>query len=222
MGQEPDAGTTVDGAVYDCSMSRFRRRTQFVTPVVIVVAASSCASGKEPAPKRFPGATWAVRMQLDMKCVAIETGPNPPAPRSIECPPGMSGTTVFTVGELANKTCGIVPPGCVEERCVKIPAACPLPYGQQAVQKLSVVWTIERLGDECHAEEGEGHDACPPGVDCNPPQPRIVKCPDGVTESQPVRIAELVDATCVVVPDGCEDTGCARQSVACPVVVKAD
>lgn len=163
-------------------------------------------------------------MLVDMQCVAEPRGvepfaSNPPSPRSIECPPGMSGTTIFTIGELANKTCGIVPTGCVDERCVKIAAPCPLPAGQVAVQNLAVVWTIEKRDDDCHAEEGEGHDACPSGIDCNPPQPRIVKCPAGVTETQSIRIAELVDATCVVVPDGCETTGCAKQKVDCPVPV---
>ena len=195
--------------MYDCNMSAFRRRTRFATPVILVAA---CSSSKEPAkPKQFPGVTWSVRMQVDMKCVATRDADQ----RSIECPPGMSGTTVFTIGELANKTCGIVPVGCVDEACVKIPAECPLPPGKQAVQKLAVVWTIEKLGDECHAEEGEGHDACPPGVDCNPPMPRIVKCPPNVTETQSLRIAELLDATCVIVPDGCDNTGCATQRVDC-------
>jgi hypothetical protein len=196
--------------MYDCNMSAFRRRTRFATPVILVVA---CSSSTEK-PKRFPGATWNVRMRVDMKCEATQPGV---AVRSIECPPGMSGTTMFVVGELANKSCGIVPAGCVDERCVKIPAPCPLPAGQQAVQKLAVVWTIEKRGDDCHAEEGEGHDECPPGVDCNPPQPRIVKCPLGVTDTQALRIAELVDATCVIVPEGCENTGCATQRIACPV-----
>lgn len=196
--------------MYDCNMSAFRRRTRFATPVILVAA---CSSSKEPAKaKQFPGVTWSVRMQVDMKCVASRDGDQ----RSIACPPGMSGTTVFTIGELSNKRCGIVPGGCVDESCVKIPAECPLPPGQQAVQKLAVVWTIEKIGDECHAEEGEGHDACPPGVDCNPPMPRMVKCPPAVTETQSLRVAELLDATCVIVPDGCDNTGCATQRVDCP------
>jgi hypothetical protein len=196
--------------MYDCNMSAFRRRTRFATPVILVAA---CSSSKEPTKaKQFPGVTWSVRMLVDMKCVATRADDQ----RSIECPPGMSGTTVFTVGELANKTCAIVPAGCVEERCVKIASPCPLPKGQQATQKLAVVWTIEKLGDECHAEEGEGHDACPPGIDCNPPQPRIVQCPPGVTEERELRIAELLDGTCVIVPDGCETTGCATQRIDCP------
>ena len=197
--------------MYACNMSAFRRRTHFATPVILVAA---CSSSSEPAkPKQFPGATWNVRMLVDMKCVASARGET----RSIECPPGMSGTTVFTVGELANKSCGIVPPGCTDESCVKIPAPCPLPPGQQAVQKLAVVWTIEKRGADCHAEEGEGHDECPSGIDCNPPQPRIVDCPPGVTEEHELRIAELVDARCVIVPDGCENTGCATQQIECPV-----
>jgi hypothetical protein len=200
--------------MYDCNMSAFRRRARFATPVIVVAA---CSSSKEPTkPQQFPGVTWSVRMLVDMKCVATKGGES----RSIECPPGMSGTTVFTIGELSTKTCGIVPTGCASERCVKIPAPCPLPPGVQAVQKLAVVWTIEKRGDACHAEEGEGHDACPPGVDCNPPQPRIVKCPPGATETQELRIAELVDGTCVRVPDGCETTGCATQRIDCLVTIR--
>jgi hypothetical protein len=190
-------------------MSAVRRRTQFAAPVIVIAA---CSPAKE-APKQFPGATWSVRMQVDMQCVASAGS----AVRSIDCPPGMSGTTVFTVGELSNQRCGIVPRGCFDETCVTIPASCPLPPGQQAVQNLAVVWTIEKLGDACHAEEGEGHDACPPGIDCNPPMPRIVKCPPGVTDTQSLRIAELVDARCVIVPDGCDNTGCAKQPIECPV-----
>ena len=30
-------------------------------------------------------------------------------------------------------------------------------------------------------------------------------------------MASVVDATCVLVPDNCEDTGCAKQKVDCPV-----
>ena len=154
---------------------------------------------------------------VDMKCVAQEPGGNPPAPvRAIECPPGMASATVFTVGELANKSCGIVPKDCFDESCVKIKTPCPLPPGQAVVQKLAIVWTIEKRGDKCHAEEGDGHDACPPGVDCNPPEPRMVPCPPGVTEDKPLRVAELPDATCVIVPDGCNDTACATTKTSCP------
>ena len=190
-----------------------RRRTRFATPVILVAA---CSKTEPPKPKQFPGTTYTVRM-VDMKCVAQEPGGNPPAPiRSIECPPGMASTTVFTIGELANKTCGVVPKDCFDESCVKIKSPCPLPPGQAVVQKLAIVWTIEKRGDKCHAEEGDGHDQCPPGVDCNPPEPRLVPCPPGVTEDKPVRVAELPDATCVIVPDGCDDASCATTKTSCP------
>jgi len=73
---------------------------------------------------------------------------------------------------------------------------------------------IEKRGDTCHAEE-EDHD-CPPGVDCNPPAPRTFPCPPGVTEDKPLHFAELPDTTCVLVPDGCEDTRCATEKIDCP------
>ncbi len=191
-------------------MAAFRRRTHFATPVILVVAG---CSGKATE-KRFPGVTYEVRM-VDMKCRATEPGRNPPPPRAIECPPGMSGSTTFVVGELANGTCGIVPRGCTDEACVKIKTPCPLPYGREVVQKLANVWTIEKRGERCHAEEG-GEDECPPGVDCNPPQPRFVPCPPGITEDKVVRIAELPDATCAIVPPGCKTTDCATEKIECP------
>jgi hypothetical protein len=151
---------------------------------------------------------------VDMKCVATRDGDT----RAIECPPGMSGNTTLVVGELADHTCGIVPPGCVAETCVKLPAACPLPPGEQVKQKLAVIWLVEKRDDKCHAEEGD-EDKCPPGTDCNPPEPRFVTCPAGVTEERPIRIGELPDATCVVVPDGCSDTSCATRKIVCPTKI---
>ena len=195
-----------------------RRRTSFVAPFIVTVTA--CGSSKEPAgnppPPQFSGPTWNVGMS-DMKCFAsvpVVGRANPPAPREIECPPGMSGSTVFVVGELKVNECGIVPPGCTDEACVKIRTPCPLPPGKHVVHQLANVWTIEKRGAECHAEEGDVD--CPPGVDCNPPQPRMMPCPAGITEDKNVRIAELPDATCVIVPDGCADTSCVGAKTACP------
>jgi hypothetical protein len=128
----------------------------------------------------------------------------------------MSGTTIFTVGQLADQSCGIVPSGCVAETCVTIKTPCPLPHGKELAQRLSILWTIEKRGDGCHAEEGGGHDECPPGVDCNPPAPRMIPCPPGVAEDTPIRVAELPDARCVIVPDGCDDASCAAQTTPCP------
>lgn len=153
----------------------------------------------------------------DMKCsasVPVEGRGNPPAPAEIECPPGMSGNNVIVVGQLAPDDCGIVPPGCTDASCVKLRTPCPLPPGKHVVHKLANVWTIEKRAGGCHAEEG-GVD-CPPGVDCNPPQPRMMPCPEGITEDKDVHVAELPDATCVIVPDGCADTSCVGAKTPCP------
>jgi hypothetical protein len=193
------------------AMPAFRRRVRFAAPVVITVAAS-CSHKEAPKAKPFPGVTWSVSMQ-DLRCRAIEPGPNPPPPRAIECPPGMSGKTIMTVTELADHSCAVVPPSCKDVSCAHPKTACPLPFGKELVQKLAMVWIIEKRGPKCHAEE-ENED-CPPGQDCNPPAPRTFDCPPGVTEEKPLRIAELPDTTCVIVPDGCRDTSCATEKTAC-------
>ena len=203
-------------------MSAGRRRTSFATPFIMTVAATTslpaCSKDKGPAgnppPPEFPGMKWSVRM-VNMKCLASEQGPNPPPPRAIECPPGMSGSNTLIVGELSPSECGIVPQGCTDNTCVKIRTPCPLPPGKQVVTKLANVWMIEKKDGKCHAEEGDVDD-CPPGVDCNPPKPRYVPCPPGITEDAPMRVAELVDATCVIAPTGCMDTSCIGAKIACP------
>jgi hypothetical protein len=213
-------------------VSASRTRTRFAAPFIITVAAAGCSKGEPtsnpPPPKRaFPGVTYSVRMQ-DMSCIAEErwavpdavagerpVPPNPPPPRAIECPPGMAGNTVFVVGELAKSECAIVPAGCDDTSCAKIRTPCPLPPGEKLYKPLANLWLIEKRGDKCHAEEGD-EDKCPPGNDCNPPAPRFVPCPPGITEADPVRIAELPDATCVTVPPGCKDTSCIGGKIACP------
>ncbi len=157
--------------------------------------------------------TWTVEMQ-SLRCIAHGAAAQAQA-QAIECPPGISGNIKLVVGELETNECGIVPAGCVETACVKLRTPCPLPPGKQLVQKLANVWMIEKHGTGCHAEEGDIDD-CPPGVDCNPPRPRMVPCPNGITEGAPMRVAELPDATCVLVPIGCQDTSCIGEKIACP------
>lgn len=211
-------------------MSATRSRTRFAAPFIVTVAAASCSKSEttsNPPPPKFPGITYRVHM-ANMLCYANEElrgqpppsdkpqpTYNPPPPRAIECPPGMSGNTVFTVAQLSASECGVVPALCESTSCVKIRTPCPLPPGARYTQQLANVWMIEKRGDKCHAEEGD-HDDCPPGQDCNPPAPRFVPCPPGITEADPVHIAELPDATCVIVPPGCKDTGCIGAKIACP------
>ena len=195
-------------------MSAFRRRTKFAAPVILTVAA--CSSGKDkpkPEPRGAFPVTWQVRME-NMQCEA-RIPSNPPAPvQAIECPPGMTGNMYMTVAQLEGGKCAVAPQGCTDASCAKPITPCPLPPGAKLIKKLAYVWIIEKRGELCHAEE-EDHD-CPPGVDCNPPSPKTFACPPGVTEEKPMHFAELPDTTCVIVPDGCEDTGCATQKIDCP------
>lgn len=194
-------------------MSAFRRRTTFAAPVILTVAA--CSSGKDkPNQTGAFATTWQVSM-ANMRCEARGPAANPPAPvREIQCPPGMTGNITMEVAQLRSGNCAVVPPGCKDASCAKSITPCPLPPGEKVVHKLAYIWIIEKRGELCHAEE-EDHD-CPPGVDCNPPAPRTFPCPPGVTEEKPLHFAELPDTTCVIVPEGCEDTSCATEKIDCP------
>jgi hypothetical protein len=197
-----------------------RRRSRFAAPLVITVAA--CSKTEPPKPPAYSGMSWDVRMVGGKGCRADEVfrecppegDCNPPPPRAVECPPGSSGRTLIRVAELPDKTCGILPAGCFDASCVKLKAPCPLPAGQTLRDTFVEVWTIEKRAAGCHAEEAE-HD-CPPGVDCNPPQPRMIPCPAGITEDTNLRVAPLRDGTCVIVPPGCDEPSCATAKTPCP------
>jgi hypothetical protein len=205
-------------------VSAYRRRTQFAAPLIVTLACGNSEPTETrnpppPAPK-FKGA-WDVRRAPAGGCLAEDANPcapdtkcNPPPPRAIECPPGTSGRTVIRVVELPAHTCGIAPAGCADPTCVKLATPCPLPHGQRFPQKLVEVWTVEKRGSECHAEEPNPD--CPPNVDCNPPFPRKIECPPGVTETVALQVAQLADGSCAIVPDGCVAPACTTTKVACP------
>jgi len=139
-----------------------------------------------------------------MTCDAVQqVAGNPPAPQSVACPPGMSGGLTMTIEQQPGKAY------CTSRHSV---VECPLAPGEAPRLPLSNLWLVEKDGPLCHAEDVSN---CPPGADCNPPRPRMFPCPPGVTEDHPLTLAEMPDATCVRVPNGCLDTGCARERVAC-------
>ena len=202
-------------------MSAFRRRTQFAAPLIVTVAACSGGSPKSDKPKRYPGHVWAVTMSPDA-CLATETDLgcppdvtcNPPPPQEVQCPPGSSGRNTIRIAERGDKTCAVLPPSCVEESCLTTPTACPLPFGQSLPKKLGAIMEIEMRDGSCHVEEKNPD--CPPNVDCNPPAPKKVACPPGITEEHEIDIALLADGTCAVIPEGCSTTECVGTKTECP------
>jgi hypothetical protein len=185
-------------------MAAARRRTTFAAPFVITVAAGCSPSTDRAAqPTHEPPRTWVVHMR-GMTCEATENvRGGPPLPQPVECPPGMTSTVVMQIEQEPGKSY------CTSRGAV---TGCPLPYGERVKQPLQVMWLIEKEGVDCHAED---FSRCPKGADCNPPKPVHFPCPPGVTEDHPLVLAELPDATCVRVPDGCGDTSCARDQVPC-------
>jgi hypothetical protein len=226
-------------------MSAFRRRTAFAAPLIISLVTGCSRKEETPPPRDYapnppppeikttnpPEPTpskfkveWDVRRVEAGACEAeqeIDCPPdskcNPPAPRAIECPPGTSGRTVIRIAEIATDRCAIVPKGCADSSCVKLPTPCPLPSGQKLPAKLAEVWIVEKNknGDGgCHAEEPSTD--CPPGVDCNPPVPRKIPCPPGVSDTVEVKVGLLPDKTCAVLPEGCNAPDCAKAKTPCP------
>jgi hypothetical protein len=126
-------------------MSAFRRRTVFAAPIILTVAA--CSGGKtpeEPAPKRYPGATWHVSQRGGPDdCMAGETDLgcpkgvrcNPPPPQTIKCPTFPEGREWVRVVKRPSGECAILPDGCFDDTCVGAATDCPLPFGQQLPPK---------------------------------------------------------------------------------------
>ena len=222
-------------------MAAFRRRTVFAAPLIISLAAGCSSKDVPPTHGNPPGPdidrtppnppppttkiiNWDVHRIAPGECQAesiVECDPgvkcNPPPPRASECPPGTSGKTVIRVAEVAVGRCVIMPKGCADASCAKVAAPCPLPGGQTLPERFVEVWVVEKNKNGnggCHAEEPEG--TCPPGVDCNPPVPRKVACPAGVSDTAEARVAMLKDKSCAVAPDGCNTPACVTVKTPCP------
>jgi hypothetical protein len=214
-------------------MAAFRRRTVFAAPLILSLA-SGCKDKPErtnnpPPPDVSPSAPrfareWDVRRVGPGVCEAeavVSCAPgkscNPPPPQASECPPGTSGKTLIRVGTMTGERCVVAPKGCTHDGCATVAAPCPLPFGTKLPERFVEVWVVEKNknGDGgCHAEEPEG--TCPPGVDCNPPTPRKVACPPGVTDTEEKRVALLADKTCAIAPDGCNAPSCIGATTPCP------
>lgn len=208
-------------------MAALRRRTVFAAPLIISLA-SGCKDDGPTTTSNPPGPVdpppiraatfvhqWDVRRAGPGLCHAHDLLGGPK--RESECPPGTSGKTVIRVGEVAPDRCFVVPANCDQPRCVSVAAPCPLPEGKTLPARFVEVWVVEKNknGDGgCHAEEPEG--TCPPGVDCNPPTPRKVACPPGVTDTEEKRVALLEDKTCAIAPEGCNSPSCVGDKTPCP------
>lgn len=196
-------------------MSAFRRRTSFAAPLIVSVAA--CSSDKaDDKPKRYGGPAWAVFMAPD-GCRALELaheGTSKKPAREVSCPPGSSGRNVVYIAQRADKICAVLPRDCFDEKCLETPTNCPLEEGKTLPKKLGAMMEIEMRDGWCHVEEHNPD--CPPDVDCNPPAPKKVGCPPGITEEQTMNIAILVDGSCAIVPEGCETQDCVGARTECP------
>ena len=195
-------------------MTAFRRRTTFAAPLIISVACSS--RGDRPPERHYPGPHWSVFMAPDgCKALAMDGDEASTAPaREVACPPGSSGRNVVRIAQRHDKICAVLPSDCVAESCLETPTACPLEAGKSLPKKLGAMMEIELRDGVCHIEEHNPD--CPPNVDCNPPAPRRVRCPPGITEERTMTIALLVDGNCAVVPQGCETQDCVGARTECP------
>ncbi|MBK7073633.1 MAG: hypothetical protein IPH44_15140 [Myxococcales bacterium] len=217
------------------------RRTQFATPLVMVVA-SACGSSKAPDPKPEPQPTdtrprWTLTRQGD-RCTALQqrdcppgASCNPPPPFAIACADLPEGATRIVelkpgrcVVDGGNRlvTCPVeLPPPPPPPSTVDAGVAAAASDASAAVAVAQVRWQVQRSPKGCAAFE----DVCsqanfPPGQPvppCNPPAPIKIECPpDDV-----VAIREVSPGRCMTqVKDDCPpDVKCnppPPEDIACP------
>jgi len=75
-------------------------------------------------------------------------------------------------------------------------------------------WYVMRDVSSCSASAPM---SCPKNATCNPPPPQAIECPSGMGEQVTVRVIELGDGTCAMLPDGCTREACAQGPTPCPV-----
>jgi hypothetical protein len=103
--------------------------------------------------------------------------------------------------------------GCKDESRTSNPPPPDNPPGPRFARQ----WDVRRVAPgKCQAAEPFD---CPPEVKCNPPEPRAVECPPGTSGKTVIRVAELPDTTCGIVPKGCVTAACVKLKTACPLPV---
>lgn len=195
-------------------MAAHRRRTHFATPFIVVLG---CGGAQRPDPPDVPGAKWSVSVRGD-ECYAYSpmghcpkgARCNPPPPRPVECPTGLTAGATVRIVQRPDATCGIIPEQCVELACVVQTTPCPTERG--APRRLTgPSWQVTRSDDaSCFARVdtcASTETGCAQAIECPP--------------TAPVRITR-VEGRCVIVPEGCTDSSCASQGVECPMPVGKD
>lgn len=197
-------------------MAALRPRTHFAAPFIVVLGCGGAQ--RTPEPPDVPGPKWTVSGSGEECSAHVPMGHcpkgalcNPPPPRPIECPAGLTGTGSVRVVQRPDATCGVIPDGCSELACVTQTTPCPLDYN--APRKLvGTSYQVMRSGDACFARV----DAC---AATDPACAQAIECPVSLETS--LRIAES-RGQCVIVPEGCADMSCAKTTTPCPRPVGKD
>jgi hypothetical protein len=206
-------------------MAAFRRRTVFAAPLIVIAGCGGKDAPNDPKrATKIDAPSWSV-YERDGSCragVILDCERcNPPAPRDIECPVGVSETVSVVVVEKPDHTCAILPSGCASLSCATQATPCPTPYGPPPANLLEA-WTIQR-GSQSHEQCEAFNDlACqvPAGKTappCNPPPPMKVECPASFVDQ--LRIGKLADGSCVIAPAPCHDTSCVKEAIECPKAI---
>jgi hypothetical protein len=199
------------------AMGARHRRTQFAVPFIAILGCGGRQAPEEPA-RDVPGQKWDVSGYAGECDAHSDEGRcpkgamcNPPPPAPIECPAGHQDGARHRIVERPDKTCAIIPDGCIELACATVATPCPDEPG--APRKLKgTFWRVTHAAHDCLAREDTCTDAS-----CA----RALECPASLAADGSIRVAE-VRGGCAVVADGCADTSCVQMNVACPVAVGAD
>jgi hypothetical protein len=69
-------------------------------------------------------------------------------------------------------------------------------------------WDVWASGDDCEASDSDAN-ACEPNAECNPPEPIVVACPEGMAGDQVVIVQDLDGGPCRI--DGGDKVACPEE-----------
>ena len=164
---------------YRPGMAARTPRRSFAAPFVVTLAAApACYVSNAPPPQQPPPAAPAEQAPAHNAPGVVVANPPRPQPE--------------------NTPVAVANPPRPQDHPVVV-ANPPRPHAQPA----GTTWHVFKSGDGCEAAV---HVDCPKGATCNPPPPRKVECPVGLTMPKGLDIVSQGDGTCIV----------AQEPVHCP------
>jgi len=203
---------------YRPGMAARTPRRSFAAPFVVTLAAApACYVSNAPPPQQPPPAAPAEQAPHNAPGVVVANPPRPQpenTPVAVANPPRPQDQNRPVVVANPPRPQDPPVPAAPQDHPVVV-ANPPRPHAHPA----GTTWHVFKAGDGCEAAV---HVDCPKGAMCNPPPPRKVDCPAGLTMPKGLDIVSQGDGTCIVAqePVHCPPHAMCNpprpRSVACP------